>query len=409
MIDRRTIRVVAGIGCVSALVAFAAVVIPESARAQTIPPKGAEATFDVATWNIEWFGSEQNGPADEQLQLENVRRVIVESEIDLWAVQEIDDRDHFDALLAALGEGYAGTLGPSSTNLRVGFIYRTDVVDPITVNDAWLKQFSDDFGGRPPLLMLADVILADTTVELYIVSLHMKAFGDPDSYAKRLEASTRLKLNIDNLRANDPFLILGDFNDELSGSTAGSNPSPYTNFLDDPDNYRFTSLHLDENDEETWCDNAECTSGSIFDHILITNELFDHYVDGSTDRYIELLDAISQYVSTTPDHLPVFASFSFATHTSVETPDATAFRLDSIHPNPASDRATLAYSLERPAEVRIELFDLLGRRLAVLQDGVRPAGKHREEIDAARLPPGVYFVSMMSPVGRRVAPLVIAE
>src|SRR5690606_37837072 len=202
--------------------------------------------------------------------------------------------------------------------------------------------------------------------------------GDAGDYDQRLAASTALKNRIDVLHANDPFLILGDFNDELSGSIAGSNPSPYTNFLDNPDDYRFTSLHLDENDEETWCGNASCTSGSNLDHILITNELFDHYVEGSTDRYIELLDVISQYVSTTSDHLPVFASFSFATHTAIEAPHAPAFRLDAIHPNPASDRATLTYSLDRPADVRIELFDLMGRRLMVLQDGVRPAGKHRE-------------------------------
>jgi hypothetical protein len=64
---------------------------PAPAHAQTLPPIGTDASLDIATWNIEWFGSPSNGPTDDARQLENVRMVIEQSEIDLWAVEEIAD------------------------------------------------------------------------------------------------------------------------------------------------------------------------------------------------------------------------------------------------------------------------------------------------------------------------------
>lgn len=394
---------------------YAAVVVfllAGTATAQNIAPKGSDATFDVATWNIEMFGSESNGPTDEAEQLQNVARVIEESDIDLWAVQEIDDEDAFEALLAELGSGYDGYLGRGSTNLMMGFVFKTAVVDPIQVSDAWLRQeeYMHPFAGRPPLLMLADIILPDTTVGLYLVSLHMKCCGDPGEYDQRRDASIALKNRIDGLHTSDPFVILGDFNDELSGSISGSNPTPYENFLSDPEDYRFISRVLDENDEETWCGNPSCSSGSIFDHVLITNELFDAYVDGSTDRYDELLDAIDPYVYSTSDHLPVYARFAFPTHTAVEDFPGDTFGLDSIHPNPVTTTtASLDFRLSTAAWVDVRIYDALGREAARSAGSFRAAGPHRTEISVDNLAAGLYFVRLDAGRNRDVKPLLIAR
>ena len=42
-------------------------------------------------------------------------------------------------------------------------------------------------------------------------------------------------------------------------------------------------------------------------------------------------------------------------------------------------------------QVRLSVFDLLGREIAVLVDGVKNAGSHTVTWDAAGLPTGVYF------------------
>lgn len=50
--------------------------------------------------------------------------------------------------------------------------------------------------------------------------------------------------------------------------------------------------------------------------------------------------------------------------------------LGPVHPNPFNPRTTVSYSLASPAEVRLEVYDLRGRLVAVLDEGSRSAGDH---------------------------------
>ena len=49
-------------------------------------------------------------------------------------------------------------------------------------------------------------------------------------------------------------------------------------------------------------------------------------------------------------------------------------------------------ALAEAAEVRLAVFDVLGRRVAVLHEGRAESGTHRFELEAAQLPAGVYVV-----------------
>ena len=73
-----------------------------------------------------------------------------------------------------------------------------------------------------------------------------------------------------------------------------------------------------------------------------------------------------------------------------ETPDAASFRLDGAYPNPFQERTTIGYALERPAHVTLEVFDLLGRRVARLVDAPQTVGAHRAAFEAAGLAEGWY-------------------
>ncbi len=70
------------------------------------------------------------------------------------------------------------------------------------------------------------------------------------------------------------------------------------------------------------------------------------------------------------------------------------YRLGVAYPNPFNPTVLLRYSLARPGRVELEVFDVTGRRVAVLTDGVRAAGEHVVTWDAADAPSGVYFVRM---------------
>jgi hypothetical protein len=67
-----------------------------------------------------------------------------------------------------------------------------------------------------------------------------------------------------------------------------------------------------------------------------------------------------------------------------------------VSPNPACGAASLRFDLPAASGVRVAVFDLAGRRVRALADGVLPAGLHEARWDGAgpegrRAPPGLYF------------------
>lgn len=68
-------------------------------------------------------------------------------------------------------------------------------------------------------------------------------------------------------------------------------------------------------------------------------------------------------------------------------------------PNPASRTMSLQLAVPITGEVTVEVYDVLGRRVAVLHDGPLAAGPHALRFDAAALPSGVYVVRAVAPAG----------
>ena len=62
---------------------------------------------------------------------------------------------------------------------------------------------------------------------------------------------------------------------------------------------------------------------------------------------------------------------------------------------------TVAFRAAAGEPVRVEVFDLRGRRAATLFDGAAPAREARVDWSVRELPRGVYFVRVLS-AGRSV-------
>jgi glycosidase len=76
-----------------------------------------------------------------------------------------------------------------------------------------------------------------------------------------------------------------------------------------------------------------------------------------------------------------------------------AFQLDAAQPNPFAASTTLAFAIPAAGAVRLEVFDVLGRRVAVLVDERLRAGSYQGTLSAAGLPSGVY-VARLTAAGR---------
>ncbi len=97
--------------------------------------------------------------------------------------------------------------------------------------------------------------------------------------------------------------------------------------------------------------------------------------------------------------IPIRAEFLVDTATPVEDEIALPERvvLEPNHPNPFNPVTTLAYQLDRPAEVRLAVYDVLGREVTVLAEGLQPAGRHEVVFEARGLPSGLYFYRLQTP------------
>ncbi len=86
-----------------------------------------------------------------------------------------------------------------------------------------------------------------------------------------------------------------------------------------------------------------------------------------------------------------FARFDAAIVTSNERLETHPARVRlEAYPNPTRQRATIRYDLEVAGPVRLAVYDVLGREVAVLVDAIREAGVHEAMFDAAGLPAGLY-------------------
>lgn len=70
--------------------------------------------------------------------------------------------------------------------------------------------------------------------------------------------------------------------------------------------------------------------------------------------------------------------------------------LSQNYPNPFNPVTMIAYSLPKDSEVSIEVFDMTGRRVAVLRENYQTAGNHTVEFDASDLSSGVYMYRLKS-------------
>jgi len=97
---------------------------------------------------------------------------------------------------------------------------------------------------------------------------------------------------------------------------------------------------------------------------------------------------------------PVHSPPSTGTGTDVEdAPNegvVSRFVLAPNYPNPFHRTTTISFMLPEVTPVRLEVYDLLGHRVEMLVDEVRPAGRYVVTWRASSVPGGVYFYRLQA-------------
>ncbi len=80
----------------------------------------------------------------------------------------------------------------------------------------------------------------------------------------------------------------------------------------------------------------------------------------------------------------------------VEADVPLTFALEQNHPNPFNPTTVIRYQLSVASRADLRVFDVLGREVAVLANGVQQPGRYSVMFDASRLPSGTYFCRLVA-------------
>lgn len=373
---------------------------------------GNDTLYDVACWNVEWFGDATEGPSNEVTQYNNVKSIITNTEVDVWGLCEVSDPTTFYNLLNELPT-YQGVLATYNQTQKTALIFNRDLFELMSSNlitDPSNPDYYNAFAsGRYPFeVVLRTKMYPFDSVYFYVV--HLKAnsgSADQASYNRRSNASLYLQQFLNTQRVNKKIVVLGDYNDDVDQSVVRINgsylASPFQNFSNDSTRYFFPSKQLSLAGETTYPNYKPI---NMIDHILTSRALSDSfYVNQSAAVLKQLSAQISSYLSNTSDHYPVLTRFNLKRYpkaTPIDTsnndtiPNTGVRELAKIefnvYPNPTQGVLTIDADLEIQI---ITLNNLLGEVIYTAQ----PTKNARVIVLPEHVKNGMYVLMVQTPLG----------
>ena len=259
---------------------------------------GTDSTFEVVSWNIEWF------PKNGQVTADSVKTILQSLAADVYALQEIDDTTLLKQVVSTI-PGYACHFKFSHYG-GLAYVYNTNTVQVNKKYEIYTSQpFWNAFPRSPKVLELTF-----NNEEYVIIDNHLKCCGDGvldindtyDEENRRLRAVNLLKTYIDSVFSNDKVIVVGDWNDILTDATINN---VFNSFLNDSD-YLFVDFPISLGSSANF---SFPTWPSHLDHILISDELFADFSKPnsivSCIRIDDYMSSWSAYDYNISDHRPV--------------------------------------------------------------------------------------------------------
>ncbi|WP_086596052.1 T9SS-dependent choice-of-anchor J family protein [Hymenobacter crusticola] len=356
--------------------------VTANATSLTIPVSGntynTDNTLEVVNWNLEWFGSTQNGPSNKNQQQANVQTILNSIKADVYAFVEVVDTVRLANVVSQLPGGpYTykvsryGSYADNPTDpdyagaQKLAFVYKTGMLSNVTISSLFRCSEAESCpgynpwsGGRFPYVMDADVTLNGITKRIKFVVIHAKANTAPTatSYQRRKAAADQLKAELDAHYGSENIVILGDFNDDLDvtiTSDAGTTATSYSSFTSDAANYPALTLPLSLAGKK-----STVSYNDMIDHVVVSNEMNTYYIPGSAAVLTNAASLVTNYGNTTTDHYPILTRYLFSNVTANKS--ALANDQLQVYPNPVANTLRLS-APELGKSLRLQVSTTDGR------------------------------------------------
>lgn len=265
-----------------------------------LPSIDQAGTLEVVTWNLRYFP--ENGTAE----VERVILALDSLNADIVCLQEIDQMNQLERVAAALPQ-YELIKSIRTDYLMLGILYKPRLLIPLDTTELFPNN-GYDFASRYPLQVKFSALVDSVVVYNFtVIDMHLKAMGDASSIQRRHNSTTLLHdylLNTIVAGVDTNFIVVGDWNDDLSTSSGAVSFEP---FMADTTHFKYVTWDL------AWAasnvNDSYPTWPSFLDNILISKALFDENQTATTQTL--RLDAyMSDYFALISDHRPVFYRFS---------------------------------------------------------------------------------------------------
>ena len=115
------------------------------------------------------------------------------------------------------------------------------------------------------------------------------------------------------------------------------------------------------------------------------------------------VEYVAAYLPTDEDatHKNGKTRFSYSVKANItsvadDKPIPSEFALEQNYPNPFNPSTKIKYQIPVQSEVKLIVYDLLGRKVMVLVDKKQEPGSYEAEFDGSHLASGLYFYQLSS-------------
>lgn len=352
---------------------------------------GTDSTFEVVTWNLEWF------PKNGVNTIDSVQVVIEALNVDVIACQEITDTTLLKQMVDSLDD--YEVYFESAWFAGLAYIYRTDSIQISNIYEIY--ETSPYWNAFPRSPMVMELIYDDEP--LIIINNHYKCCGDgvldlgntSDEEDRRFTANQLIKDYIDANFANSKVMVVGDLNDILTDVVADNIFTPFTDF---PTDFSFADDAIANGPSSEW---SFPGWPSHLDHILITNEMFDEFNATTSDIQTISIDdflvgGISEYDANISDHLPVGLKIEVE-KTFVSLIENSEIQEEmNFYPNPCTSIAFIAFE-DVEIEAEIKIYNSLGQ---IMLNALKSSNEENISLDVSELPIGIYYLMFTSSNGK---------